>query len=168
MEDLRIRDLASQGLDAASSEAAQLYRQQEQIRQAIAEGRSAAEVEELRRVQENERRRADEQRRLAQQQAFDAAFPTTSAQAIAQSATGVNLAIGVSESTAGQMVGIARAQLAYQATLPQISATLLRHERLLTAMLAKSGIGSIDELEEQFAVQHAAANRVAGNMPSNR
>lgn len=167
-ENLTIRMLRATGQGGAADQGAQLFAQQEERRKAIEAGRSQAYLDQLDAVQKQERAFADAARRAAQQQAFDQAFPTTTAGVIAQSATSVNLAVGVSESTAGRLTGlmssqvaIAQQQLALQAYLPRIYAQL-------KANAAAGGGASFQDFDETWADETAVGERVAGNPPSNR
>lgn len=163
VEDLRVRELAALGQEAASSEAAQLYRQQEELRKAQEAGRTPEQLAEIQRVQALERARADADRRAQQQAAFDQAFPTTGTSAIAASATSINLAVGVSETTGGRIAGLLMAQLTYQASLPLILASQIRIEALLRA---QGGSGS--DLDELLQSNADDGERAAGNPPANR
>lgn len=158
-EDLTVRHLRATVGDEAAADAAAFYAAQRELATAIEEKRSAEYIAYLQQVLEEEAAYRDRVRRERQQAAFDQAFPTTGAAAIAASATSVNLAVGVSETTAGRMTGLLAAQLVHQASLPRIEATLGRIERLL---------GQGRSLDEVLAGLDADANRNAGNQPGNR
>ncbi len=163
-EDLTVRSLRATGNGGAADVASQLFAQQEERRKAIEEGRSADFIATLDRVQTEERAFADKARRDAQDAAFQAGLgqePGTSA--IADSKTSVNFAVGITESTAGQITGSLRSGLVYWSYLPTISADIkgmrsdLRNLRGLT----------LGEIDLGLATQGASADLVAGNPVSN-
>ena len=165
LEDLTVRELRARGLEAGADEASRLYQQQEEMRRAIARGASSAEIAELLRVQALERHRADEQRRLAQQTAFDQTFPATSAATIAASASGISLAVGVSETTAGRLAGIGISQLAVHREHVAIAREMVALLRQIAASVGNNRIAPTD-LDEVFGQLDASGERVAGNAPS--
>jgi hypothetical protein len=165
-EDLTVRSLRASGRGGAADIAAQLFAQQKEIDDAIKAGMSAAFLNQLKGVQKQEREAADAARLAAQQAAFDQAFPTTTAGVIAQSATSVNLAVGVSESTANRMTGLLSSQLAYQASLPRIEVLLKEIVRLnrIIARLSGTDLAAVDE---GLARIGTAADSNAGLQPGN-
>lgn len=171
-ENLTVRHLRATGAVFAADEAAQLFQQQEERRRAIEEGRSQEFIAYLDQVHAEERAFADNQRRQAQQDAFDAAvrsaFPAD-ATFLPDSRTSVNLAVGVSESTAGQMTGLMRSQLTYLATLPDIRTILARIDaRFATIETALGGRSLVQVFDEELGLEASGANAAAGVPPGNR
>lgn len=167
-ENLTVRHLRATGATFAADEAAQFYAQQEEKRQAIKDGRSRAYLDQLDRVQAEERAYADQQRQQQQQAAFDQANQVSAPSFLPDSRVTVNNAIGVSEGTAGQMVGIMRSQLSYLSnltTLPDIRASLDQMRADLAEFWAG---GMLDRVDTGLATRQTTANTAAGVPTSNR
>ncbi len=168
-EALTVRSLRATGHGGAADAAALFLAQQEEVRQAIEAGRSQAYLDQLKVTQRQERDAADAARQAAQQATFDAAFPTTTAGAIAQSATSVNLAVGTSEATGNRIAGLLQAQITYQSALPRMEVLLKEIVRLNAIIVRLSGGGAtLESIDRGLGVRASNADAAFGNPPSNR
>lgn len=167
-ENLTVRHLRATGATYAADEAAQLFQQQEERRRAIEEGRSQEYLAYLDQVHAEERAAADRARQQAQQAAFDdavrSAFPPD-ATFLPDSRTSVNLAVGVSESTAGQMTGLMRSQLAYLSALPAIRGDTDQMVALLRVIANAIGGGALVSLVDEGLAQVGASTNAANGVP---
>lgn len=162
-EDLSVRKLRAAGQGLAADEIAFFQQQQRELEEATTKGFSADYIAELLDTQraERERRRADIAQR--QQEEFERALRSSGPGALADSTPSVNLAVGVSESTASALRGLGQSQLVQQV---RMVALLESVDRRLAFIAGRSG-GSYEDFEAAFLRATEATELGLGITPGN-
>lgn len=174
---LRVRELNVTGQTGAGSALALLDQQRAEYAAAVAAGDSSTYLAYLKKVQGEETKAAQAANLLAQQQAFAAAqtsnasaagVPTSTA--APASATSVNLAVGVSDTSVARMTGMLQSGLIYQAVTATSTKRMTELQETVISLLRdiRDGKVTLDDIDRGLAALGSVADTIAGIPPGNR